>query len=389
MAITVESLPGDNVAASKCFQFELSQTAPADPDTTRRKIEYQLLTEDDDEVTNLRSYPYTGVKLKVDFKKDVVPFFKSFVPKLNTIYNTSIDFATGFKLKYAEIDFDLTSCTAPADPVYTETAVKNVWNVYPQFNEYPFDNFSIPILMTYRPIGVWKMAYGQWDWLYFAPGYEGMDMTVRQYSIGGLLVQTNVYGFNGGNDNVICFGISGNNTGGVIDVNSLSRIELDITHRPADTPIGVITIEFYKPCEDQEYRELYFVEPLGGVSSVRFLESDVSASRATSKLESDPGCTDSSVSGFLSGGISIANSDSYLSVTLKKYIDGIQDWAAFYNGLIASRFHWIAVKDSNGVMRMAKFLIDDGEIVTKNDSEDILLIVRGRIHKSIYVHEKF
>jgi len=393
MAITIEESPEQNTASSKCFRWVLSQTAPADLNTTIRKIIYQLILSDGTKVTEIESSTYTGKDLPLDFKIDVIPFLGSFLPDLQTQYNHSItDMIVGFKLKYAEQDFDKTTCADPGDPTFTESAEKKVWHIYPGFDERPLENIStIPLFLTYKPIGVLKMARGQRDFLYFAPGDQNINLTLRQYDLDGALVQTNVFGFSGGLDNIICFGIGGINTPGVSDVSQLSYIELDFLYGAGDNPLGTWKIVFHDACSDIEYRELYFVEPLGTISSIRFDESQFAGLRSTQKGQNQAFCTDSDTGnkGFVSGGTNVVRSTSFRKITLRKYIKGSDEWAKFYDGLISSAFHWLAVKNPSGNLSMSRFIVDDAQIPYKDDQIEGILTISGRLHKEIYTHEQW
>jgi hypothetical protein len=391
MAITIVSQPAEDTAAGKCFAWEIEVSAPANPEQTKRKFLYQLKrTTNDADITPIEQISYTGETILLDFTNDCVPHLPGFVPNLTSVYSGTDLQYTAFYLRLAEVDIDLTTCTPPDDPVWANGGNKRLWNIYPQTGEYPIANIATtPFLMTYKPPGVIKMARDQRDFLYFCPADVGMDMVVKQYDLTGTLIATNAYGYAGGIKTINVFGISGNNTGGVTDVNNLSRMELDMTIRPSDTPLAKYIIEFYDSCTGQEGRELYFVEPLGCVSSIRFDESEFLPTRQVSIASEEVACSDTTNAGYTTGGLKSVNNNSFRRIVLRKYIDRLDEWAKFYEGFQASNFVWIAQKSSGGTMQMANFILDNASITSKNDSVGGFLTVSGRLHKNIKTPEKY
>ena len=151
-------------------------------------------------------------------------------------------------------------------------------------------------------------------------------------------------------------------------------------------PIKIFRIYVDKCPENIDEKELYWLEPAGGYASIRMEDITFGMNRVSNRFEQYTELRASIENRMRDGGFEIGRVDSHEVITLVKDIpNGAYGLRRYYNGIFASRVAWIRMKDVDGVVRAAKFLVDDGEFRVAQGKGKTVMEIKGRVFKNLEV----
>jgi len=358
MAITIVSEP-DTEQAGNFIVYQVTQDAPAAG--IRRQLKYQLRDAFDNEVTPWESFTdVDGETIRLDFTDIVRSKLEAYTPNLNSItkFNMLDNSTFRFKLVTQEIDFDTSDCSTTEQPE-TVGAEKEAYNAFfmPWQAEQALADGEY--VFSEKPRNI-EMVRGQNDWLFFFTGSPGPLFVVVQEDIFGNALS--VHAETLPTNRYYAIGISGNNTEGInLPLEQLGAIRIRL---------GQVTyeIEFTKEpvnnCPGLEFREMYFFEPMGTLSSIMFDEVSISGSRSftTARPLDIPEQDASNYRRIESFGERIVTNNSGPSFTVTKNISDQEEMSRFYNGFASANLHFTKMLGDDGDWYMARvMLVNCGE----------------------------
>ena len=224
------------------------------------------------------------------------------------------------------------------------------------------------------------MVRGQNDWLYFFTGSPGPTFVVIEEDITGFA--TSVHSETLDTNRFYAIGISGNNTEGVtlpLDQLGALRIRLGAALYEIN-----FTKEKVDNCPGLEFREMYFFEPMGTLSSIMFDDVSISGARSfTTARPLDIGEQDqSSYRRIESIGERIVTNNSGPSFTVTKNISDQEEMTRFYNGFASANLHFTKMMGLDGDWKMARVILSNcGEY--RGPEGGAVLQATYRLHRSV------
>ena len=378
MALTITNANALNTVG-ECFKVVVNASNP--PANTIRKIRYTLLAQDNTEILPPQSIPLTGQDVALDFAPHLQGQIHTSVPLLNTKFR-AIDpnFSASFKVFVEQVDFDTNSCAAPTVSESLTTLERKIFNVAPQYWQNGLMTTTSPVFFTYKP-SQFYLTRNQNDWLWFYTGSGAtFSMVVTTYNQAGVGVgQLNESLMQ---DAVYYMGVGAANISGFTVPSDTARMQIDF--RRDGSTIQTYNIVFIDDCEEESWREIYFQEPLGGISSLLMDTFEFTPNRSVSSIELEQECNLAlGLNATKTGGLSGTNSQSFRTIRWTKEIDNSTDFADFLDGLAASHHFWVRQKIGKVLDLMTKITINPGSIQTRNIEGNAVVSITGRIFKNI------
>ena len=365
MAVSVTESPTSVVPIGEGVRWALLlDSFGTDPIT--KKIGFQILDEDGNELTPLRSVKPPGDGVPVDFiveaKKVILDagLIKTKIPTLGYGGGGSAEnddeIMKGVKLLYGDLVFDATDCTSENN-VSTETPVVDVINS--ALNRWDDKDFTggDTIVLNNMPKCL-NIARDSVVWLWVFNG-SGVTCTHTAYYRDGTTAQLIA---NSGFD-VAIFAMSNAALAGYFDIDKLIKIE----HVFALTG-GDVTYTTIYTCNEatKVYHEVHALDPLGGYNTLV-------AEQATGSSGSDSDVLRFSVDkgnpNYATDGYRVLRKETRASTSLFRRFPNDEDNAKYALALSAATKFLIRVNDENGGAQLVNFIADDdGVQVFRTDS---------------------
>ncbi len=375
MSITINTQPNALNAVGECFKVGATVSTPASADVIRR-LQYTLLDSSDNVILPAQSTKIVGQEVPLDFAPHLKGQVYTTLPTLNqTVRFPDSNFMKGFKVKFEEVDYDTSACSGSVVNEIATTSEGKLLNVAPQYWQNGLLTTTSPIIFSYKP-SVIRLSPNQNDWLWLYTG-SGATFTVTlsvddniQY-IDTSLTQDRVYTFGIGAPNLTGASISGTPQKAVIQFMRNSSL------------FASYTILFDQQCDDEEWREVYFQEPLGGISSVLFDEFRFNVPRSASSIALERECNLMlGLNATKTGGLSGINATVFRQISWTKEVSNASDWVNFYEGMQASNHFWVLQKF--GVLTsMTKVLMDNVTITPLDRQGNAVINMTGRVFKNV------
>lgn len=375
MSITINTQPNALNAVGECFKVGATVSAPASADVIR-KLQYTLLDDQDNIILPAQSVQVTGREIPLDFAPHLKGQVYTTVPTVGqTIRFIDLNFSKSFKVRFEEVDFDISQQGSTVVNEVATTSIGKVLNVAPRYWQNGLLTTTSPIVFSHKP-NVIRLSPNQNDWLWLYTG-SGATFTVTlsvddniQY-IDTSLIQDRVYTFGIGAPNLTGASISGTPKKAVIQFMRNSSL------------FASYTILFDQQCDDEEWREVYFQEPLGSISSVLFDEFQFSIPRTSSAVQLEMQCnTLLGLNATKTGGLSGTNAKAFRQISWTKEIANANEWVDFYEGMQASNHFWVLQKFGN-LQAMTKIIMDNVTITPLDRQGTAILNMSGRVFKDV------
>jgi len=352
MAITVVSEP-DTEQVGNYIVYELSQDAPGAG--IIRQLVYQLRDSSGNPITEWDSFTgLDGGTIRLDFTDVVRSRLEAYTPNLNSItkFNMLDNSTFRFKLAYYEVDFDTADCTTTTGSE-TEGSEKEAYNAY--FMPWQADQklSDGEHVFSEKPLTI-EMVRGQNDWLFFFTGSPGPSFVVVEEDLDG--VATSVHSETLPTNRYYAIGISGNNTEGVtLALDQLGALRI----RLGDSLYEINFTNEQENCPPLEFREVYFHEPMGTLSSIMFDEVSISGSRnfTTARPLDIPEIDATNYRRIEGFGERIVTNNSGPLFTVSKEITDQEAMTRFYNGFAAASLHYTKMLGDDGDYYMARVIL--------------------------------
>lgn len=402
--MTLISQPAEAVAAENCPVYSLLLDS-AGSETVINSIGYEFYV-DGEKLAGLEEIGYTGAA--EDF--NVAEILRAQVKATLAGYNvTSVTLDSAavkpFYLKYGQLQYYPETCnkfTSLGNQSATRYAVRASFPWY--MDEAAIDG-SAPVVLTERPSRV-PIYSGQRDWIHVWRKSGGVSVRFNAYDGSGNLVvrQTASASFN---KQVRIFPVgpgngffSGNWTSAIayydIEVHDgiLSEPDFGITMEGFEVQgvnlnVGAQSVVWscrfiLQSCTNAgaPNDEIYFEEPLGGFSGMKFLEVQARTSPTSQRYLKGVPCGVASPGRGLDYGVTRYDVQSYAGWLMRTeipYYDGIERWL---DAFFSARSHYLKFKLPSGSFTYAKVNLADGSYNTLNNKELISLEAIFETHLS-------
>lgn len=376
MSVLLISQPPAAVALGNCIQFGLSITDGGSGNTQISRG-YQILDGDDNELTSVEQIPYTD-SIELFNAEQFIRDINLVSTKLPDLSSTSIvedaNAKKDIKLKYGEITFDSDTCQTTQD-LSSESSLFRVVNA--AFHWFQDDDLTdLERVLTSRP-SISYVCKDQYDWLHVWALSATIDIKVTYYFSDGTNAFTTSSIINPSND-VFIIPVGPANNAFHLPAN-IVRYKIELTNQ---TPVTFATYWFYidnNCCPTSNYKELYFLEPTGGNASLVFDNVQVGGNVTSDRFNQFTPCYKTETQYGADYGLTRINSKSFKRFSFSrtmKYEDGID---VFLDGLFATERAFMRFPYHSGD-DIAKFIIDDADYQSVNNTDDVQITVSGRLH---------
>jgi len=404
MSVTLVSQPTETIAADNCPVYSL-QLTDAGSATVINSLGYEFYV-DGEKLAGLTELGFTGAAEQFNFARILRAQVKATLAGYNTT-SVTLDSAAvkPFYLKYGTLTWYTETCqkiTALGNQSATRYAVSARFPWYLDDGEI---DAGAPVVLTERPARI-PIYTGQRDWIHIwrksggvsvqFKGYDGSgNLLVRQTASASFNKQVRIFPIGPGNGF-----FSGNFSGSIayydIDVHDgiISEPDIGVTGFGFETQdvnldVGaqsvVWTCRFIvQSCTDgtAPNDEIYFEEPFGGYSGLRFLSVQASASPTSKRYRKGVPCGLSSPAAGLDYGTTrydLQSFGAWLMRTEIPYVEGIERWL---NAFFSARNHFLKFKLPSGSFTYAKVILSDGSYNVLNGKEAITLEAVFETHLS-------
>lgn len=398
MAVTLISQPAETVAAANCPIYSLELDSPGSPPLVY-SIGYELYV-DGAKLAGLEQIPYTGQA--EDFNPSEI--LKSQVRATLLGYNTTapaVDSAAvkQFYLKYGQVEYNEDSCEK-LTALGNQSATRYAMNAhFPWYIDPAGVDGGAVVVLTERPSRV-QIYAGQRDWLHIWRKSGGVSVRFKGYDTGGNLVlqitrtasynkQVRIFPIGPGNGffspswsaDISYYDIEVHD--GILndpDINAATPEDVAILPVPEGGEMGVQAIVWtcrfiVAKCENQTSPndEIYFEEPIGGYSGIKFLEVQGRAATTSQRYLKGVPCGVAFPGAGQAYGQTRYDISSYAGAQMRTeipYEAGIDRWL---HAFFSARNYYRKFLLPSGSYAYEKVNLVDGSFNTLNNRETVIL----------------
>ncbi|MCA9366759.1 hypothetical protein KC887_00640 [Candidatus Kaiserbacteria bacterium] len=397
MAVTLIEQPAETVAAANCPKYSLLlDSAGVDPIVN--SIGYELYV-GGEKLAGLEEIGYTGAAEDFNASEILKAQVRATLLDYNATAPTTDNAAVKqFYLRYGQIQFNKDTCdrsTSLGNQSATRYAVSAV---FPWYLDESVIDAGAPVVLSERPARV-QIYTGQRDWLHVWRKSGSIAVRFKGYDSNGTLVQqvtrtaslnrqVRIFPIGPGNgffspmlSSVSYYDIEVHDSApGDPDINALGQEDFAIQPIAEGGEVGLNAIVWacrfsLASCANQSAPndEIYFEEPIGGYSGIKFLEVQARSSTSSQRYLKGVPCGITSPGRGLDYGVTRYGVESYegwLMRTEIPYEDGIERWiSAFFS----AKNHFMKFKLPAGGFTYAKVNLVDGTYNILNNRETIVV----------------
>lgn len=372
-------LADDIIAAHHSFCFLFNFTQP--PATNEERFLYVQLTMNfgGAEITKKQYYPYRARGWNLDFTGDLKNWVKTDLPEIDdTTIFANDSWVENVRVTYGELIVDLDAGTC------TETDASpnlrfDVANANYQFDEERVLDTNQPIICTHKP-NYFPCYFQQNDWISVHPNGNIITIEIRNFDIEGN--QINGFARDHGGSRMLHVPIGGLNSFFAPPSNTFYSQVRFLTQNGFNFSTHRI---YWKNCPmERVFRELAWINPLGGIDTMFFEQSTTSLRTTKQSYPNNYKQKFSTYKQRGSTGMVGFSSKSEELISLSTQIDLIPDeyqWLRYLNGLAAANNYYIV---NNPHVRgaqpdyLAKFIVDDMRMEVGNNGRRVNINITGR-----------
>jgi hypothetical protein len=366
------------------FLFEIDSSGSGD---IVYSIGYQLYNTDDIALTDLEQIPYVSGGALVDFAADINPHIYTTLLQPDTespsAFLTDTNFASGFYVRYGQIEFDTANCITETSGVNQDSAEFTALNAAFQFWQTGQDDASNDdlVMLTDRPVNNFvAMDEDVYIHLYRTPGQDIAYQRVNYKSDGTFISSEAAFVPSSGAHVVTAGWDQGPANTGKYMVGFRTTEEGDFDYEYWFYPTE---------CADSPYRQLYWIEPKGSQSGMSFEKViEVTTSVSTRYEQRTPRYKTPAQYG-VDYGTTISKKTTIRTVQMTKTVKDEPDMRTYLAGMAASDQHFVKYRLADGSAMLCKFILQDEPQIVVLDSENMLeLTVIGQIHIPVNIQRQ-
>lgn len=391
MSVTLTAQPLEAVPAGNCSKYAL-QLSSAGTGNLVYSIGYEFYV-GGEKLAGLEEIGWTGAAedfnpaniLRSQVKATLMGYYaSSAIPDPTAVQQ--------FYLKYGQLEYNTETCdkqTALGNQSATRYAVSSI---FPWYIDPTVINGSDPVVLTERPSRI-QIYTNQRDWIHVWRKSGAIGVRYRGYNYAGILVRESVTNRTA-NRQVYIFPVGPGNGFFPWDPD-IAYYDIEVHNQPIasqddDADIALIESEpmdvgiqaiiwscrfVVASCENQAAPndEIYFEEPLGGYSGLKFLEVQGRSAITSSRYRAGVPCGVAFPGEGQNYGTTRYRIEAYSGFQVRtelEYTDGIDRWL---NAFFSARNHYRKFQMPDGTFAYEKAILSDGSYNILNNRETVVV----------------
>lgn len=384
MAITLTKQPAEVVPTHDFVDWGMTMDDIGD-DVIIKKIGYQLVYENGDEITPLESFRplVAGDEFITDFQDDIKSLVVTMIPLIDipAVANDTM-IHRKIKLKFGEIITDTSTfpCTTTTN-ITQESPLITIVNSCIQVYENGFitdGSFAGPIPLTHQPHNIWQHRESR-NWLWLLGSASGV-LTTSDGQSASLIPA------------FFCNYIPLHPHGLELDnVDTLDWIQYNYS---APGGSGSYRINFRDDCKNGlEFKNIMFLDPKGGRCCMSFeLVQDFTVDTSQQLIQTfvpmypESSSSNDNVTRQNIGDVTVTNKQVRDRITLVRDAPNNKEHREWFKAFLASSGYHIQFKNNNGQLIFQKFIIESGSIVYNRPDEEVDFVISGFLVPQYITH---